>query len=207
MQNKPHVLLIHGIFNTGRCFNKMRRFLENKGYTVHSPTLKPSWGFAELKDLAELVEVYIQQQIPKDAQIHTIGYSMGGLVLRHLLQQQSCLQRFISFTTISSPHNGSLPAWLLPLDGLKDMRQESEFLRMLEEKDHRIATHCRPLSLWTPLDLVILPQNSSEWSIAQNEKYLVSMHPAMIRNQRIFERIQEHLEDAEYQPEELELSA
>jgi len=78
------------------------------------------------------------------------------------------------------------------------MRQQSEFIENLEKEDHRIADHCKPLSLWTPLDLIILPQNSSEWSIAQNEKYLVSMHPAMIRSPKINRRISEHLTDSEF---------
>lgn len=175
----------------------MRRHLEKQGYVVHSPTLKPSWGFAELKELSDLVEVYINQKIPKDAAIHAIGYSMGGLVLRYLLQNQQCLERFPSFTTVSSPHKGSLNAWLLPFDGVKDMRQQSNFISQLEDKDHRIANRCQPLSLWTPLDLIILPQNSSEWCIAKNEKYLVSMHPAMIRSPRIIKRISDHLREAE----------
>lgn len=198
MKNKPHILLIHGIFNTGRCFNAMRRYFEKQGYVVHSPSLKPSWGFAELRDLSELVTVYINEEIPNDVPIHAIGYSMGGLVLRYHLQQQNCLNRYLSFTTISSPHNGTHNAWLLPLDGVKDMRQQSEFIENLEKEDHRIADHCKPLSLWTPLDLIILPQNSSEWSIAQNEKYLVSMHPAMIRSPKIIRRISEHLTDSEF---------
>jgi len=198
MENKPQILLIHGIFNTGRCFNTMRRHFEQQGYVVHSPSLKPSWGFAELKNLSELVDVYIDQNIPTDVPIHIIGYSMGGLVLRYHLQQQKCMNRYLSFTTVSSPHNGTHNAWLLPLDGVKDMRQQSKFIESLEEKDHRIAEHCKPLSLWTPFDLIILPQNSSEWSIAQNEKFIVSMHPAMIRSSKVIRRIMDHLKESEF---------
>jgi triacylglycerol lipase len=198
MNQKPHILMVHGIFNSGRCFNKMALHFEKQGYAVHRPTLRPNFGFASLPQLSCLVKDYIDAHIPEGARLHLIGYSMGGVILRHLLQDQlGILVRTLSFSTISSPHNGSLNAWLLPLPGWVDMRQSSRFLGNLEKGDHQIARHCKPLSLWTPLDLVILPQSSSIWSIARNEKYIVSMHPNMIRNRKILDRITRHILEAE----------
>ena len=77
------------------------------------------------------------------------------------------------------------------------MRQQSEFIAELEENDHRIAQHCRPLSLWTPLDLMILPQNSSVWHIAENEQMLVSMHPNMIRAHKVLDRVTKHVKESD----------
>jgi triacylglycerol lipase len=197
MQNTSHILLIHGIFNSGRCFQKMQWHLEESGYTVHCPTLTPNFGIASLPELTSKVEHYIQEHIPENSSVHLIGYSMGGLICRHFLQQQNDLQRYLSLTTLATPHNGSLHAWLLPLPGLLDMRQQSEFIAELEENDHRIAQHCRPLSLWTPLDLMILPQNSSVWHIAENEQMLVSMHPNMIRAPKVLDRVTKHVKESD----------
>lgn len=175
----------------------MQWHLEEGGYTVHSPTLTPNFGIASLPQLTSKVEQYIQNNIPEESCVHLIGYSMGGLICRYYLQQQKDLTRYLSLTTLATPHNGSLHAWLLPLPGLLDMRQQSKFLAELEENDHRIAQHCRPLSLWTPLDLMILPQNSSIWPIANNEQMLVSMHPNMIRAPKILNRVTKHVKEAD----------
>ena len=172
--------------------------LEKQGYTVHSPTLRPNLGIAPLAELANRVQEYIEGHIPVEAQIHCVGYSMGGIILRHLLQKQpSSLSRTLSFTTLASPHNGSINAWLAPLPGWVDLRPSSEFIANLEDGDHLIQKQFKPLSLWTPLDLVILPQNSSVWSIAQNEKHIVSMHPNMIRNKQVLARISQHFDEAD----------
>jgi triacylglycerol lipase len=175
----------------------MQWHLEESGYTVHCPTLTPNFGIASLPELTSKVEHYIQEHIPENSSVHLIGYSMGGLICRHFLQQQNELQRYLSLTTLATPHNGSLHAWLLPLPGLLDMRQQSEFIAELEENDHRIAQHCRPLSLWTPLDLMILPQNSSVWHIAENEQMLVSMHPNMIRAPKVLDRVTKHVKESD----------
>lgn len=176
----------------------MNLLLEKQGYVVHSPTLRPNLGLAGLAELSSKTKEYIDQHIPGGTQIHCVGYSMGGIILRHLLQTESgVLSRTLSFTTLASPHKGSLHAWLAPLPGWVDMRQSSEFLNNLEKGDHLIVNRIKPLSLWTPLDLVILPQNSSVWSIAQNEKHLVSMHPNMIRNKNVLARVTRHIDESE----------
>jgi triacylglycerol lipase len=193
---KPTLLLVHGIFNQGRMFWKMAHHFAQRGYEVHAPDLVPNSACTSLSVLSGQLREYIDTHLPADAPYHLLGFSMGGLVSRHYLQAHAELVRVQSFTTLSSPHNGTLNAWWLPLKGWREMRPGSAFLRQLAANDPRIATHLRPLSIWTPLDLVILPSNSSVWDIADNESFPVPLHPAMRYSRKVIARVERHLGEA-----------
>ena len=192
----PNLILVHGIFNQGRMFWKMAHHFSQRGYQVTAPDLVPNSASTSLTLLSEQLDRHIREQIPEGQAYHLLGFSMGGLISRHYLQEHADLDRVLSFTTLSTPHHGTLNAWLMPWPGWREMRKNSAFLKQLEANDHRIAERLHPLSLWTPMDLTILPANSSVWEIAQNESIPVAMHPVMRHSTRVIQRVETHLEEA-----------
>ena len=192
---KPTTLLVHGIFNQGRMFWTMAHHLARRGHQVHAPDLVPNDASTSLTVLSEELGRYIDRHLQPGTPYHLLGFSMGGLVCRHYLQAHAELDRVQSFTTLSSPHNGTLNAWWLPLRGWREMRPGSAFLRQLAAHDHRISARLRPLSLWTPFDLIILPASSSVWDIATNESFPVPLHPAMRYSKRVIARLDQHFAD------------
>ena len=190
---KPNIILVHGILNQGRMFWKMAQHLAKCGFQVYAPDLKPNTAITSLTLLSEQLSRYIQNNLSTNSSYHLLGFSMGGLISRHYLQTYADIHRVQSFTTLSSPHKGTLNAWLLPLKGWKEMRPNSLFLQQLSANDHRIASYLRPLSLWTPFDLVILPANSSIWDIATNESFHIPIHTSMLYSKKVVARLVQHL--------------
>ena len=188
-----NVILVHGIFDTSRVFWLMKRRFLRLGYKVFAPDLRPATGSASLVKLAGKLESYIEKNVPCDEDFHVLGFSMGGLISRHYLQEMADLKRILSVTILSAPNNGSKLAWSLPLKGFRDMRKGSKFLKNLEQKESCLSP-LEPLSIWTPFDAIILPPSSSVWRIACNEKVWVLAHPLMLINREVFNRVEEYIQ-------------
>ena len=188
-----NVILVHGIFDTSRVFWLMKKRFLRQGHKVFAPNLRPASGSASLVELAEQLKLYIEKNVPCDEDFHLLGFSMGGLISRHYLQEMADLKRILSFTILSAPNNGSKLAWSLPLKGFRDMRKGSKFLKNLEQKESCLSP-LEPLSIWTPFDAIILPPSSSVWRIARNEKVWVLVHPLMLISKEVFKMVEEYIQ-------------
>lgn len=79
------VILLHGIYRSARSMRRLSRFLASQGFA----TLNIDYPSTKLT-LEQIVD-HIQPQIETFAQhlsgkLHFVGYSMGGLVIRYLLE-------------------------------------------------------------------------------------------------------------------------
>ena len=108
-------------------------------------------------------------------------FSLGGLVARYYLEILGGTARCRGLITVSTPHAGTLTAYLIGGQGARDLRPFSPFLRTLWRDEPRLAA--LPLtSVWNPADLVIFPSFSSAWTAAENQVVFCSSHPVMIRS-------------------------
>ena len=98
--------------------NRMRRWLERRGWNVFAVTLTPSDGTVSLGQLAEQLASYIVENFAADCKIDIDRYSMGGLVCRDYVQRLNGAARVDRLITISTPHHGTrlayLSRWKLP---------------------------------------------------------------------------------------------
>ncbi|MFD2255149.1 hypothetical protein ACFSSA_00545 [Luteolibacter algae] len=69
------------------------------------------------------------------------------------------------------------------------MRPGSEFLRELNESDHTLG-NIPIVSYHTPMDLIILPPESSVWSVAENRSHSVALHPLMLHTKSVLDDIE-----------------
>ena len=105
---KNPVLLIHGIGDTFRVFDRMMAYLSDRNWTdIHTLNLVPNNGDVGLDQLAEQVKAYIDTHMPHAEPIDLLGFSMGGIVSRYYVQRLGGSQRVQRFITLSSPHNGT----------------------------------------------------------------------------------------------------
>ena len=106
------VILLHGIARSASHMEDLQEFLEEKGYTVYNLDY-PSTSHT-LEKLTAIVASDIADKIRADKPVHFIGYSMGGIVTRAVLNQYrpDNLGRVVQ---LASPNNGSEVA-----DFLKD---------------------------------------------------------------------------------------
>jgi len=188
------VVMVHGIFQTEwRCFGFLRRDLEERGVECLVPSLKPADGRDGLPVLAEQLKREIDARFgPKD-RIVLVGFSMGGLVSRHYLQELGGAKRCDAFFTISTPHHGTAMAHLCYGEGARQMRCGSPWLAHLAQTEHRLGK--MPIvSYRTPADLVIIPSCSSEWARAENISVACALHPLMTASPKVRKDILSRLE-------------
>ncbi len=192
------VVLVHGIFDTGKIFSHLISKLEAKGHQCYAPDLKPNDAKLGIADLSEKLKNYIDKNIGIDEHIAIIGFSMGTIVSRYYLQQLEGYSRTYAFFSISGPHKGTLTAYFYPGKGVKDLRPNSQFLNELAKSESRIS-HIPLYSYRTPVDAMIIPSSSSNWPIASNLKFNAPLHNFMVSNRNVCEHITEQLSNIQAQ--------
>jgi len=188
------VVLIHGIDDTEAIFNRLRPFLQAQGWAVHSFNLVPNNGDAGLEELARQTRAYIERTFHFGQAVDVIGFSMGGLVARYYVQRLAEPDRIERLITISAPHRGSWTAFLRGNTGARQMRPGSSFLRKLDS-DKQMLNKVRFATIWSPLDLMIVPANSSVIPEARSVPVTVVAHPLMIRDRRVLRQVERALQE------------
>jgi triacylglycerol lipase len=176
------VVLVHGIYSDSGDFTRMARVLRAEGWPVFTPNLRPNGGQAGIDELASQLSRYIEREVP-GGKCDLVGFSMGGLVSRYYLQRLGGLDRVERFVSLAAPHHGTVLAHLHGGRGGRHMRPESDLLRDLARDADRLG-RVKFTSIYTPLDLIIVPARSSEMAQARNVRLWASMHPALILGKR-----------------------
>lgn len=188
------VLLIHGIKDNASKMERLARYLRAEGRESHTLSLVPSFGQVGLDELAKQIASYVDRTFGAEQPIDLVGFSMGGLVSRYYVQRLGGDQRVRHLVTISSPHRGTLFAYLVPNAGCRQMRPGSAFLRDLNGDADRVFRRVRFTSFWTPLDLIILPAASSIVPSATCRHIWCAAHPLMVWEPRCLRAVAEALE-------------
>lgn len=186
------VVLVHGFLDKGWVFRRMRSGLERQGATCFVPRLRPNDGRGGLARLAANLKRDIDDAFGPDEKIRIVAFSMGGLVSRHYLQLLDGAARCEKLFTISSPHHGTQSAWLYPTQGARDMRPGSAFLRRLQATEPKLRG-VQLVSYRTPMDLMILPAESSVWEPALNLDFPVLLHPLMLSDPDVLGDVEQRI--------------
>jgi triacylglycerol lipase len=192
--NRNPVVLIHGIGDTSILFARLCPFLQARGWETHSFNLVPNNGDAALEMLAQQVGSYIESTFRREQTVDLVAFSMGGLVARYYVQRLAGLTRVQRLITISAPHRGTLTAFFRWNAGARQMRPSSDFLQDLN-KDKQMLKHIRFTTIWSPLDLIIVPSTSSVMAEARSVRVNVLAHALMMRDRRVLQLVQQALSD------------
>jgi triacylglycerol lipase len=190
------VILLHGIFDSGQVFATLQQLLHDHGFCTLAPDLVPNDGSVSIAALAEQVRQIVEQDCKEAEWLGLIGFSMGGIVARYYLQNLGGYRRVKRVVTISSPHRGSALAYLKNGSGVEELRPNSPLLKALAESEELLLP-LKPLSLWTPLDLMVVPAKNSIWKIAQNIAFNVVAHPLMLTSRAVHDAILKSLDEIE----------
>ena len=173
------VLLVHGFKDSSGKMQPMATYLRKRGWTVYTPTLAPSFGEVGLDELARQLSTFIEETFRPGEKFDLVGFSMGGLVCRYYLQRMNGIDRVDRLITLGAPHNGSLWACLVPNAGCRQMRPGSSFMNDLNLDSDKLRT-IKFTSIWTPLDLMILPADSSRTPDGRELKIWIPIHPFLV---------------------------
>ncbi|NEQ18968.1 MAG: triacylglycerol lipase [Microcoleus sp. SIO2G3] len=182
-QQRNPVLLVHGIYDTGRVFDQMIPYLKQRGWTVYDLDLVPNNGNMGLDTLAQQVADYIDGTFEPEQPVDLVGFSMGGIVSRYYVQRLGGINRVQRFITISSPHHGTWIAYCREGIGCIQMRPDSVLLQDLN-RDAGMLKQIDFTSIWTPYDLMIVPATSSQMSVGREVIVPVLNHAWMLTDSR-----------------------
>lgn len=182
------VILVPGYRDNFRVFQQLTRYLKAQHFDVHALTLQPSDGRLPLNQLAEQVAAYVETTFAPEEVLDFVGFSMGGIVLRYYLQRLGGLARADHFVTLGSPHRGTWMAYYSSRPGVLQMRPRSPFLLDLAEDEEKLS-QIRFISIWTPLDLTIVPSSSSVTSVGQHQRLMLPYHRALVTDGRSLQMV------------------
>ncbi|OHD72827.1 MAG: hypothetical protein A2177_09040 [Spirochaetes bacterium RBG_13_68_11] len=184
----PAVVFVPGIWDTGGKFDRLAEALAEAGWQTYEVALAPDDGSVALPVLAKELRKFVNGKLGWWRRFDIVAFSMGGLVARSYVQRLGGLARVDHFVTISTPHHGTNTAELGKLPGFLDMRPDSAFLRDLDKDANRLS-RISFTSIWTPLDLMIVPADSSRLPIGDEVKIPVLTHNWMITDSRVIKAV------------------
>lgn len=178
------VILIPGWLDNAEKMNAMNAFLCGQGFTAETVSPQPSDGSVPLETLATQALEEINARIGAEAVFDYVGFSMGGIIGRVIVHWLVAKHRIRRFVTISSPHQGVIGANIAWQPALRQMHRGSSFMQELNA--HLADLETIPfLSIWTPLDLTVIPANSSVLPVGRAQRIINPAHALMVSDPRV----------------------
>jgi len=182
-QQRNPVLLVHGIWDTGKVFRRMIPYLKERGWEVYDLDLAPNDGSKGLDDLAQQISDKVKSTFGEEQPFDLLGFSMGGIVSRYYVQRLGGINRVKRFITLSAPSHGTLTGYFNQGLGCVQMRPNSSLLRDLNS-DAQMLSQINFTSIWTPYDMMIVPADSSKMPVGENLTVPVLVHAWMLKDER-----------------------
>jgi pimeloyl-ACP methyl ester carboxylesterase len=152
------IVLVHGIFDNRSIFTLLRRGLLRRGFG-QTYALNYSALTDDVRAVSQRLGTLIEQVCDETGheRVHVVGHSLGGLIGRYLVQRLGGDRRVHTLVTLGTPHGGTLPAHIVPLELARQMRIDSDLIAELAEP----APDCRTrfLAFWSDIDQLVIPQS------------------------------------------------
>ena len=211
------VVLLHGLARSSKAMNKMEKALRQDGYTVINHDY-PSTS-ATIEDLAKQVFKIVEPQIKNAKTVHFVTHSMGGIILRHHLQDHH-LPNLGRVVMLAPPSQGSevtdklgsafLYQWINgPAGNQLGTGTNSHPLR-LKEPDFELGIIAGDRSINPILSMLIPGPDDGKVSLARvkpttyTDYYqLHATHPCMAWNNKVITQTKHFLEHSQFTTKEI----
>ena len=203
------VVLLPGWHGDPHSFDRMIPTLQAAGIPAITVGYAPSADGQHIPELASTVvgpaigAALAAAGYPKDGPIDLVGYSMGGLVARYLIEKDGWAPRVHTLVMLGTPNHGTIAAWVPSTVGGfgrwnatgTDMRPGSAFLRSMATAEpageRYVAIGGAPP--WLPFRYDGLVPSDSPF-LTGDEHYLVpAQHGALPRDSQALALVSEAL--------------
>ncbi len=185
---RPPVLLVHGFCCNHASWWWFAGRLRRQGLTVVTVDLEPP--FAGMDELAAAIERRLDEIAAQSHdKVVMIGHSMGGLVARAFLRRYGT-SRVARLITIGTPHHGTETARLGRGSNSREMEPGSPWLCQLARDG---LPDIPVVSIWSPTDNFILPQDSSRLAGAREIVLPGLTHLTMVFSGRMLRTVLQEL--------------
>lgn len=191
----PPLVLVHGLWDTPRLFNRLKRELGERREPLLIPHLPHRLGAVVLLELAELLGSHIEAAFGTEQPIDLLGFSMGGVIVRTWIQLLGGHRRARRFHCVGSPQRGTWAAQPVPgrlLRGIADMKRGSDLLRQLDADLSTLEpVDCR--SYYCTTDITVFPGWQAHLPIGPAMAMPVFTHRQLIADPRALEILSREL--------------
>lgn len=183
----PDIVLVHGIFDRPRVFDRLAARLSRGERAVHAVALRSRWGGLSIDAMATGLAEDVADLAGRRP-VDVVGFSMGGLVARFWAQRLGALERIRRLVLIGSPHAGTRTAHVWPGPAARQMCPGSAFLADLNADASRLE-RAHVASVWTPYDLMILPARSAALPVGEVAQVRTKTHAGLLRDPAVAARV------------------
>lgn len=154
------VLLVHGYGHNRSGWWVMRRHLHDAGFSRidtfnYHPFVQDVPGAA--RRLAARVETL--RRTHGTDRVHVVAHSLGGILLRWMIQELDGEAVVDTAVTLGTPHEGTLAAWLAPGRTAAQLRPGSWVMKRLEGSARPTAV--RWVAFYSNVDELVQPSRSA----------------------------------------------
>lgn len=191
-RNTTPVILIPGWLDIESKMDVLADYLRGKGFKTEIVSPQPSDGSVPIETLATQALAEIDRRLGPEAHFDYIGFSMGGIIGRTILHWLGGKGRIRRFVTISTPHRGVIVAQLTWQPALRQMQMGGPFIEAINGHLDDFAG-IPFLSIWTPVDLTVVPPDSSVLPVGESLKIISPAHALMVYDPRVQRSIADFL--------------
>ena len=188
-------MLVHGLLDSPRVFNALKHQLGEQRQPLLIPDLPLRLGLTPVPEAAELLGSHIEAAFGLEQPVDLLGFSIGGVIARTWIQLRGGHRRTRRFTSVASPHQGTLTANPWPsrlLAGIADLKQGSALLQQLNgDLSSLEAIEC--CSFYSDIDLVVVPGRRAVLPVGEQRMLPVWTHPQVMRDRLSLEPLAEEL--------------
>jgi triacylglycerol lipase len=189
------VVLVPGINDNVGKVAYLAAQLQRAGFETYPISPQPSSGAVEIQVLAEQLSAMIQEQLG-NRPIYLFGFSMGGLIGRYYVQKLGGAAHVEKLVTLATPNQGT---WMgrvyFNRPACRQMLPNSDFLAGLN-RDLSALAQVDYTSIWTRLDLTIVPAHSSWLPVGTMLPIISPVHGWLLRDPLVVRVVVEQFVEA-----------
>lgn len=176
--DKTPVIFVHGLYHNHTAWYLYLRWFRRWGWS-HLKAVNLRRRFRSIHEFARVLSEEVEKVMAESQseQVDLVGQSMGGLVIRSYLTEESARTKIRRVVTLGSPHGGSKLAVLGLGQAAKEMIPGSAFLQSLNQ-GVQIPGSGRFYAIYTIVDNMVLPNESTRlnWDGVKNLETRIVNH-------------------------------
>jgi pimeloyl-ACP methyl ester carboxylesterase len=160
--NRVPVIFVHGLYHNRTAWFFYLRWFRKWGWQ-HLSAITLRGKLRSIKDYEQMLAVEVERVLAETGsrQVDLVGHSMGGLIIRCYLADDSAEGKVRRVVTLGSPHAGSKLAVFGLGKAVKEMRPGSSLLESLNRADPQVPQNGLLYAVYTITDNMVLPNDSA----------------------------------------------
>jgi pimeloyl-ACP methyl ester carboxylesterase len=190
------VLLVHGYGHNSSAWLMLRKALKRAGFTsIHTMNYNPLVN--DIPRIAEKLSDRVEmiRGLTGADKVNLVGHSLGGLVSRWYVQEMDGDLKVNTAITLSSPHKGTMAAFVPGGRTAKECRPGSWVIRRLNER--ALPTNVRWVAFYGDADALIQPMHAGRIDVpalnARNVLIPAMGHMGMLLDGNVVNQVVEEL--------------